>query len=336
MPNVDLNHSYNLGLYGVELKKELKSHSIVRLKNCNEDLKISRHLYDKLIDAIQHSSITQVNFPKIMFGLELEFVGSAKSSDLSNFNSAIKDLVGCTPDGDSAYCSDVYHYSHNNGKKWVLGRDGSINYSMSNLSCPYGYELSSPKLDLFNKDHIQLVSNVIDYIKKYLHGEVNDSCGTHIHIGFTCNGVEPKVLQRVLLAYSDLEKSVFDPIVPKSRRRNKFCGTTLPNIHRKYQKLSARYCEPELFTMDYKSIRFEFRQLEGTLDLNTIINWAKLQTYVLYDTFDSVVRGKFYYNDLRESLKCKNIFDILFSYSFDSDLINFFIDRAIKFRSRSI
>lgn len=55
----------------------------------------------------------------------------------------------------------------------------------------------------------------------------------------------------------------------------------------KYQKLSTRFCD---FTYDGEcsNLHFEFRQLEGTLDLKTILYWAELQTYVLYDLLDNI------------------------------------------------
>ena len=98
----------------------------------------------------------------------------------------------------------------------------------------------------------------------------------------------------------------------------------------KYQKLSTRFCD---FTYDgeCRDLHFEFRQLEGTLDLKTILYWAELQTYVLYDLLDNI-------DDISyvKSLMKKNIFEILFHYNFNSSLINFFINRVIEFKSRTL
>ena len=221
-------------------------------------------------------------------------------------------------------------YTHNDGISWILGRDGSINTSDSNLDNPFGCELSSPKLDLYNVSDIETVSTIIDYAKQYLHAHVNKSCGTHIHIGFKHSNIFRGSLCDLLTAYSFMEKTVFDPIVPTSRRRNKYCKQTQPMPCNKYQKLSTRFCD---FTYDGEcsNLHFEFRQLEGTLDLKTILYWAELQTYVLYDLLDNIDDMSYI-----KSLMKKNIFEILFHYNFNSSLINFFINRVIEFKSRTI
>lgn len=67
---------------------------------------------------------------------------------------------------------------------------------------------------------------------------------------------------------------------------------------------------------------------------------AKLQTYIVYDLLDSthdlLCDGEDKSYIYRSKLMQMNIFDILSHYNFDSSMISFFIDRAIKFKSRSI
>jgi len=221
-------------------------------------------------------------------------------------------------------------YTHNDGASWILGRDSSIKLDDSTLVCPYGYELSSPKLNLFNEDDISILEIVIEYCKVFLHAEVNKSCGTHIHIGFKHDNIFRGSICDLLTAYSYMEKTVFDPIVPTSRRRNRYCAATKPWPRNKYQKLSSRFCE---FTYDgeCRNLHFEFRQLEGTLDLKTILYWSELQTYILYDLLDHI-DDMIYVQELMK----KNVFEILFHYGFSSSMISFFLDRVIEFKSRSI
>jgi hypothetical protein len=314
-----------LSLYGIELKKENKTSSTLRLLNKDSDSRISRGLYDRLLESLNNRSVSKVSLPKVTFGVELEFVGSKSPIHVSNFNTAMIDLFG------SRYFY-AGSYTHNNGNSWILGRDGSIKYNYSNISYPFGYELSSPKLDLFNKDDINTLAKVIDYIKTYLLGEINLTCGTHIHIGFdnSNSDIYRFSILDLLSAYSRMEKTTFDPIVPSSRRRNRYCKPTRPLLRNKYQKLSSRFCE---FSYDGESsvLHFEVRQLEGTLDLDTILYWAKLQSFVLYDLL-SHINDPSYIEDLSN----RNIFDILFRYDLDPDIVNFFIDRVIEFKSRSI
>lgn len=313
-----------LSLCGIELKKESKASSVLRLFNKEYDSRISKCLYDKLLAAISSRQSDRLKVPNVTFGVELEFVGSKSPIHLNAFNDAMHNLLG-----NRYFYAGTY--SHNDGKSWILGRDGSITYRYSDISYPYGYELSSPKLSLFNND-IETLSKVIDYIKTYLHGEVNLSCGTHVHIGFdnSSSSIYRFSILDLLSAYSRMEKTVFDPIVPSSRRRNRYCHPTKPLLREKYQKLSSRFCE---FTYDGESsiLHFEVRQLEGTLDLTTILYWVKLQSCVLYDLLCHI-------NDpcYIDQLSNENIFNILLRYDLDTDIINFFINRVLEFKSRSI
>ena len=323
MPVINEDNAVRLASYGITLKSESKTASIMQLKGKTSDSRMSSALYEKLISAIEYSIPHSIKLPKITFGVEFEFVGSKNSYDIAGFNMSMFRLL-----------KDKYLYSgmytHNDGTMWILGRDGSINTSDTSLSDPFGYELSSPKLELFNPNDMATINAVIELAKSHLHAHVNSSCGTHIHIGFKHSNIFRGSLCDLLTAYSSMEKTVFDPIVPISRRRNRYCKQTQPWPRNKYQKLSSRFCD---FTYDgeCKNLHFEFRQLEGTLDFQTIMYWAELQTYVLYDLLDHIDNMSY-----TTSLMRKNIFEILFHYNFDSSLINFFLDRVIEFKSRSI
>jgi Putative amidoligase enzyme. len=325
MPSVVNEHNRNiLALYGISLKKEQKAAAIMRLKDAEADTRINHGLYEKLLYAIESNATNYVmKLPNVTFGIELEFVGSKATKELANFNIEMYKLLH-----EKYFYSGAY--THNDGNSWILGRDSSIKYEDSDLPDPFGYELSSPKLDLFNEEDVNTVATVISYIKDYLHGYVNKSCGTHIHIGFKHDKIFRGSICDLLTAYSYMEKTVFDPIVPTSRRRNRFCRHTEPWPRNKYQKLSSRFCEFN-YDGECRNLHFEFRQLEGTLDLNTIMYWAELQTCILYDLIDHI-------DDMTyvKSLMRKNIFDILFHYNFSSSLISFFINRVVGFKSRTI
>lgn len=323
MPTINEAHAKSLALFGITLKNETKASTVMQLKDKSSDSRMSRVLYEKLISAIDSHTAHDIKLPDVTFGIEFEFVGSKLNKDLQHFNLEMFKLL------HEKYFNSM-SYTHNDGTSWILGRDSSIKTDDSSLICPYGYELSSPKLKLFDKSDIETVATVIEYCKKYLHAEVNKSCGTHIHIGFKHNNIFRGSICDLLTAYSFMEKTVFDPIVPTSRRRNRYCHATKPWPRNKYQKLSSRFCE---FSYDgeCRNLHFEFRQLEGTLDLQTILYWAELQTYVLYDLIDHIDNMSYI-----QSVMKKNIFEILFYYNFGSPLINFFIDRVIEFKSRSI
>lgn len=321
-----------LANYGITLKKESKAFAIIKLYNKEEDVRLSRNLYDKLLNAISSASSSTNKLPKTYFGVELEFVGSISWEASSNFDESMHALL------KESYFNCASSYQHNDGKIWILGRDGSIRWEPdTKIHYPYGYELSSSRMELFNEDDMSTLKTILDLVKNNLHAEVNESCGTHIHIGFDCKGAKREDLKNLLCIYAELESKVFDPIVPRSRRRNKYCRHTTDQLRAKYQKLSSRYCSFNLFSRDCcKNIHLESRQLEGTLDFNTIKYWAIFQATILYDILCMIIEYPDLLNEYRSSLKSKNIFDILFSYNFDNDVISFFIDRVIQFKSRTI
>ena len=331
-----------LALYGIELKKEHSNHVILRLKNKDTDSRMSRKLYDKLISAIMRSNVHDIKLPKITVGIEFEFIGEEHADSYTDFIIELRRL-GIWDDFTHSYMNN-----HNDGSEWALGRDGSIKWNTLDLIPPrtksiiinpVGYELSTPKLELFNHSHIPLLCDILNAVKTHLKGTVNHTCGTHVHIGFPMNEIYKDHIRCMLAYYSHMEKKVFDPIVPVSRRNNLYCKKTTTDLENKYQKLNSRYSQ---FNTSQKcsSLRFESRQLEGTLDIYEVIYWAKLQTYIVYDLLDSTHdllgddEDKSYI--YRSKLMQMNIFDILFHYNFDSSMISFFIDRAIKFKSRSI
>lgn len=332
-----------LALYGIELKKEHSNHVILRLKNKDTDSRMSRKLYDKLISAIRENTVHDIKLPRITFGIEFEFIGEDQEDNYADFTIALARL--------GIWNKFVYSYRnyHNAGCEWVLGRDGSLKWNAldliptltsSKILNPVGYELSTPKLELYNDNHVELLRDILDAVKTHLKGHTNHTCGTHVHIGFPMSEVYKDHVQCMLAYYSQMERMIFDPIVPISRRNNLYCRKTTTNLENKYQKLNSRYSQFDT-SLKCDSLRFEARQLEGTLDIDEIIYWTKLQTYIIYDLLNSMHdllcderEDKSYI--YRSKLMQMNIFDILFHYNFDSSMISFFIDRVIKFRSRSI
>lgn len=307
--------------HGITIKSITKQNAVMQLKNSTVDSKMSIALFGKLVDAISNQVVHHIPNKQIRFGVELEFVGSSIKQDIDEFNTHMSNLLG-----------DKYlhagRYAHNDGSQWVLGTDGSIRYNESDNVI--GYELSTPILDFYSYEDIHTLSTVIFNIKKYLHGCVNDSCGTHIHLGINHNNITVDDVRLTMVTHGNMESKVFDPIVPSNRRHNKYCKHTTDCITNKYQKLSARYCKFDS-NSNCKCLHLEFRQLEGTLDITLILNWVYLQFVVLYDIIDHSSHFGYLSN-----IATKNIFDILFYYDFDSHFISFFIDRVIRFKSKSI
>ena len=74
-------------------------------------------------------------------------------------------------------------------------------------------------------------------------------------------------------------------------------------------------------------------RFEGTLDVDTIVKWATLQVYIIYDLLISLYNQN--YDHVKEVI-FKNLFEILIYYNYDKELVNFFIERAINFKSRTL
>lgn len=317
-----------LALYGINLTKDIKSGATMILKNHISESRMPRSLFEKLMIAANNSPTQFSELPRISFGVEFEFVGD--KSNVGEFDKQMRKLVK-----ESCYCH-ADRYMHNRGNCWVLGKDGSVDTSSSKLKSPYNFELSTPRLHLNRNKDLLLLKNVVVLIKDVLKGEVNYSCGTHVHIGLSVEDREfnGEDLKNLLTVYSSIESKVFDPLVPKSRRRNRFCKKTEPYLSLKYQKLSTRYCEfSTQGRHNCKKLHLECRQLEGTLDVDTIIAWLLLQSNVIVDILNAVKSNNLPYLN---KISTSNAFDLIFKYDLGSDIISMFIDRIIQFKSRTI
>ena len=315
----------SLMLFGIETKNITKANAIIKLKHKTEDDKISRKLFDVLLSSADNYATVKATkfFANFKFGVEFEFVGSENPIDISTFTMHMQKVT-------NGRFVNASRYAHNDGSMWILGKDSSIKYLDSNLKFPTGWELSTPILNWNDEDDIATLLTVINLIKTHLHGSVNLSCGTHIHLGYNINDIFKDDVRAVLDTYASIERKVFDPIVHISRRKNRYCKQTTSYLNEKYQKVSGRYCKFDSLN-ECKCLHFEFRQLEGTLDDELILNWIILHSTILNDLLYNSNNDRYL-----ESLSNKNIFDLLFYYDFDSYIISYFIDRVIKLKSKTI
>ena len=68
MPTVCQENANRLALYGITLKKELKASTVLQLKNKTTESRLSKQLYDLLLDAAKDQCVHYLNLPKITFG----------------------------------------------------------------------------------------------------------------------------------------------------------------------------------------------------------------------------------------------------------------------------
>ena len=242
-----------------------------RLKN--EDLEL-------LINAAKTKLANKLNAKDKIIGVELEFIG--QSSKIGGFCDKMKRLVG------ESLFSKTMRYGRNDGSQWMLGYDGTVRPRMNDkkyLPDMCGYELTSPLLKLNSDCDMELLRDVCELVKSVFGGYTNRTCGTHVHMSFQvdkedmkpvrCFLKENEFLCHFVNSYRKSEASLFDKLVPLARRENRgrFCKTANPDyMGSRYRKINMTN-----FTPWANHLHLEFRQLDGTLDAERIVLWARLQ-----------------------------------------------------------
>lgn len=264
-----------LAKLGIDVIKYNQKTSNVVFKNSGNSYKMKNDSIDNIIKAIKEDTKYTRQKKSVLIGVELEFLGDYS---YSAFAMEMNNLVGADN------FSTPLRYNHNDGSKWVLGTDGSI---VCHRSGKRGYELTSPKLNPSNKKDMDTLYKVIELIKEKLHGEVNKSCGTHIHMSFdTKQAVSLNMCKFLAKSYTNNESTLFDVVVPKTRTNSRWCArcSVLDPFRSRYQKINFLHIDRNgndrhngLITDDLHRMHLEFRQLNGTLDYDVIQAWIKLQ-----------------------------------------------------------
>lgn len=261
--NEDISNEFAiLEKLGINVVKHCAKTSKIVFKNSGNDYKIKNDNLDSLIQALKADKQYNRGEHEVKFGVELEFVADYHLDTVSRFNKAMRDLVG-----NERYDVEL-RYRHNDGSRWELGRDGSVRGSGK-----YGYELTSPIFTYGNAEHLAELEAVINLVKTILHGEVNKTCGTHVHMSFNCGKTSDDLSRHFAKCYGNSEDSLFDRLVPKYRNHRQWCRATNEfTIRERYHKLNLTTVK-----RDCESMHIEFRQLDGTLDFNKIMSWINVQ-----------------------------------------------------------
>lgn len=267
-----------LSTLGIAVANRCCKTSKIVFKDSGNVYSISNEELLKLTDAIKSNSKYARVPIDIKFGVELEFIGYRSEHALKCFSSAMTSLVG-----EDMYSADL-HYRHNSGGRWMLGTDSSVS---SKEGCYYtGYELTSPILSLNSEKDLALLRQVIEFVYIHLDGHPNRTCGTHIHMSFDVSDATRDLCKHLATVYKNSEAPLYDKLVPKRRRENnsRYCLSVDPN------NTDVRFRKLNFNNVKYntKSLHLEFRQLNGTLDYNKIIAWAKLQKMFIEISMASV------------------------------------------------
>jgi hypothetical protein len=271
-----------LSALGIGIVKKCPKRTSVVFKNTGNSYRMNNEEINKLTEAVKRSTkydtrkkIANKNFK---FGVELEFIG--KRSQYCAFKDAIVARVG-----ESRFY-DAGGYHKNNGQKWELGSDCSVKPRGAQCGCGMrGYELTSPILNLSSKKDLKELADVCELIKSVFCGEVNSTCGTHIHVSFPVEKASRDLIMHFARSYRKSESSLFDKLVPPGRRENKARYAKTVNVRYigdRYRKLNFRNVEE-----NSNSMHLEFRQLDGTIDYEKIFSWIKLQKIFIDITLTS-------------------------------------------------
>lgn len=241
----------------------------------------------------------------IRFGIEIEFI--ADSTRIEEFNSRMSEITNCN------YVDDHYRHYVSNGNQWVLGTDCSVKPTSTNVRYRNysGYELVSPIMS-FNTESFSLLKKVMRTIREVFKGEVNKTCGQHVHFSGFCEDINEtsgdstlnlmKKAKDFFNFYGSYEECIFDKLVSPSRRSS--------NNHYAYScecpRLDAsdefygysRYNKINLLNFRAGKIgTIENRQHQGTLEAKKIWSWIELNSLFLLKFFNY---GEFQSDDVED------------------------------------
>ena len=261
---------------GLEVTRCNNRYARIVFKHSGKEYRISINELIKLSNSLdkRHDFSHERNFTRI--GVEIEFFGNIRKRNA--FCEAMRKLVG----KNQLEVTD--RYWHNDGQRWVLGRDNSLCCSQNMCQLTQGFELTSPILMLNNEQDIETLEKVIELIKTEFEGTVNETCGLHVHLSVPYMHPSYDLKKYLAHAYKVNEPICFDKVVERRRVNSRWARSCSPeDTFSRYRKLNLCHMNAA-----DEQLHLEFRQLEGTLDFGKIYAWIKLLktfTDVMLDTY---------------------------------------------------
>jgi hypothetical protein len=217
------------------------------------------------------------------FGVEIEYVGASRTAIIS----ALKDIrVKCVSE----------NYNHSTRRHWKIVRDASIRHYDGNCG-----ELVSPPL--YGKRGLNRLRKVVEAIAA-IGATVNDSCGLHVHVD--ARDLSPNQIIAVSQRYGMFEHRL-DKFMAPERRNTDWAKRVGKNYHAdiirhiKFSSEIGQSFSRALSEIDrYRKVNItsfsrhgtiEFRQHEGTVDPDRILNWVQFCTNFVEEVYNNVPRN---------------------------------------------
>ena len=246
--------------------------------------------------------------------------------------------------GIEAECIYPHKDSMSSPENWSMCSDGSI-------SRPDGYSSVEWVSRPANGEKLRAtINNLIKWTSEE-NGEVNRSCGLHVHIDAT--DTTWRDLVGIALVTHKIEPYVFK-MMPLSRRNSNWCAElplsagSLASISSEEEFIDlwydaagsepsndkyndARYMGLNLHARYYLGT-IEFRYHSGTLNRDKITNWIKLCNSIVTTGIELARNKDWEHRDFFRSRDAAKRSDVVYKMiNLDQEVIDYMIDRAVLF-----
>ena len=217
-------------------------------------------------------------------GIELEFNGKSREA----IDQAIDTIR------EQGVKIGLERYNHTTKDYWKLITDASLNASRGEES--FMLELVSPPLNS-NEMGLQLMK--ITNVFNLMGFSVNSSCGFHIH--HEAPRFSPKRLKYLVNHFVKNEAN-FDSIVSPSRRNSRWASSNKSRLKSSVDSQGVSDTLSRYHKLNLQSYpkygTIEFRQHQGTLDFEKIVNWAIFTQALVTRSYRKVTETEGYDNPM--------------------------------------
>lgn len=243
-------------------------------------------IYNSVSNNLNNNSRAPFEIDNNMtFGIEIECM-------VPSINNLV-DLIN----GESSLIKaryENYNHSDHTGNLWKFVTDSSL-HAVPNYQT---IEIVSPILRGDNGfEQIKEICKFLDIVN----AKVNRSCGFHVHFG--APNMSKEIRYQICKSYANNE-SIINQLVSPSRRDNGFCKS-LSNASLRTLEFD-RYYKVNAFCAWDRHQTVEFRQHQGTVNLNKIINWILFTRNFLQRAAYQQIETKNSIDELLETIQLSN------------------------------